>query len=81
MAELIGSGLSATMVRKVVFALRQCLSAVVADQQEGAVVAVECELELLDRLEVEVVRRLVEHEAVDSPGHQRGEDRPAPLPR
>ena len=68
-----------SMVRVMRDGLEQ--AAVVADEQQGAVVAVERELELLDRLEVEVVGRLVEHEAVHSPGHQRGEDRPAPLPR
>ena len=37
------------------------------DDDEAALVGLERRLELLDRLEVEVVRRLVEHEAVDAP--------------
>ncbi len=36
------------------------------DDDEAAVVAGERRLELLDRLEVEVVRRLVEDQAVDA---------------
>jgi hypothetical protein len=42
----------------------------VRDQHDGALVAGERELELLDRLEVEVVRRLVEHERVDAAGRE-----------
>ena len=42
------------------------------DEDHGAVVAGEAALELLDRLDVEVVRRLVEDEAVDAAG---GEER------
>ena len=40
--------------------------AVVRDDDEAAVVGLERRLELLDRLQVEVVRRLVEDEAVDA---------------
>ena len=46
--------------------------AVVRDEQHRAVVAGERALELLDRLDVEMVRRLVEDEAVDA---ARGEQR------
>ena len=45
-------------------------AAVVADEHGRALVARERELELLDRLEVEVVRRLVEHERVHAAGGQ-----------
>ena len=47
--------------------------AVVRHEQDGAVVAAERALELLDRLDVEVVRRLVEDEAVDAAGGQQCE--------
>src|SRR3954463_14064339 len=43
------------------------------DQDHGAVVGREAALELLDRLDVEMVRRLVEHEAVDAVGGQERE--------
>src|SRR5262249_14755855 len=43
------------------------------DEDDGAVVAAETALQLLDRLDVEVVRRLVEHEAVDALGGQERE--------
>ena len=52
---------------------------VVRDDHERAVVAVERGLELFDRLEVEVVRRLVEEEEVDLPRLQLGEVRARPL--
>src|SRR5262249_29547672 len=47
-------------------------AAVVRDEDHGAVIAGEGALELLDRLDVEVVRGLVEDEAVDTAG---GEER------
>src|SRR5256885_6053787 len=47
-------------------------AAVVGDEDDGAGVAGERGLELLDRWEVEMVRRLVEDEAVDA---ARGEQR------
>src|SRR3954467_9079427 len=40
-------------------------AAIVGDDDEAALVALERRLEFLDRLEVEVVRRLVEDQAVD----------------
>src|SRR5207253_9783315 len=54
--------------------LFRCLqeATVVRDEQAGAVVRCECALQLLDRLDVEVVGRLVEDETVDAP---RGEER------
>ena len=51
------------------------------DEHDRALVAGEGELELLDRLEVEVVRRLVEDEAVDPPRREEREDGPRPLAR
>jgi len=45
---------------------------VVRDHDERPVVSAESLLELLDGLEVEVVRRLVEEEKVDAPGLQLG---------
>src|SRR5579884_3914935 len=48
--------------------------AVVGDEQHRPVVAGERPLELLDRLDVEVVRRLVQDEAVDA---ARGDERQA----
>ena len=55
--------------------------AVVGDEQDRPVEAVERRLELLDRRQVEVVRRLVEHEDVGAVGHQQGQRRPGPLAR
>src|SRR5439155_8586206 len=43
--------------------------------------AAERRFELLDRLDVEMVRRLVEDEAVDAPGDEEGERCARPLPR
>ena len=51
------------------------------DDDERAVVAVERHLELLDRLEVEVVRRLVEEQQVDAARLELREVRPRPLAR
>ena len=56
-------------------------AAVVGDHDRRSLVDDERGLELLDRLEVEVVRRLVEHEAVDAARHQLGEVRARPLAR
>src|SRR5436190_561726 len=55
-------------------------AAVVADHDKGAVVAAERRLELLDGLQVEVVRGLVEHEEIDPPGLELREVRSRPLP-
>ena len=49
---------------------------VVGDEQHRAREAVERLLELLDRGQVEVVGRLVEHEAVDAAGRERARARP-----
>ena len=46
------------------------------DEDDGAAERVEGDLELLDRREVEVVGRLVEHEQVRLPRHQHGQRRP-----
>src|SRR5207302_1481642 len=54
-------------------------AAVVRDEEDGADEAVERRLELLDRLEVEMVRRLVEDEAVDAARAEEGERRAASL--
>ena len=51
------------------------------DDDGRPLVGRERRLELLDRLQVEVVRRLVEHEAVDAAGLQLGEVRARPLAR
>ena len=51
------------------------------DDDERAVVRLQRRLELLDRLQVEVVRRLVEDEAVDPARSQLRELRPRPLAR
>ena len=56
-------------------------AAVVSDQDRGALVALERELELLDRLQVEVVRRLVEDQSVHAAGGEEGDRRPAALAR
>ena len=48
---------------------------VVGDDDEAALERLERGLELLDRLEVEVVRRLVEHEAVDAAGGEQRQSR------
>ena len=48
--------------------------------QQRAVVAVERLLELLDGGQVEVVRRLVEHEAVHALGREAGEHGPVRSP-
>ena len=55
--------------------------AVVGDDDEGAIVRAQGLLELLDGLEVEVVRRLVEDEEVDASCLELGQVRPRPLPR
>ena len=47
--------------------------AIVGDEQQRAVEGVERLLELLDGREVEVVRRLVEHEAVAAVHHEQPE--------
>ncbi len=54
---------------------------VVRDEQQRAVVGVEGRLELLDRGQVEVVGRLVEHEAVDAAGAEQRERRARALAR
>ena len=56
-------------------------AAVVGDDDEGAVVAAERLLELLDRLEVEVVGRLVEDEQVHPARLELGQVRSRPLAR
>ena len=56
------SGRQSSMVRVMRDGVEE--AAVVADEEQGAVVAVERVLELLDRREVEVVGRLVEDQAV-----------------
>src|SRR5581483_6811636 len=48
-------------------------AAVVADDQQRAVEVVERPLQGLDRLEVEVVGRLVEHQKIRAPGHEDGQ--------
>ena len=53
--------------------------AVVRDQQHRALVGVERLLERLARLDVEVVRGLVEHEQVGAAGDQRRQREPPPL--
>ena len=55
--------------------------AVVGDEQDRAAERVERDLELLDRGEVEVVGRLVEHEAVRARRHQQREHRAGALAR
>ena len=54
--------------------------AVVADHQDRALVVDEQVLEELQRLQVEVVRRLVEHEHVRRPREEAGEQQAVPLP-
>ena len=54
--------------------------AVVRDEQQGAGEGLECRLERLAGLEVEVVRRLVEDEEVRARGDDDGEREPPPLP-
>ena len=56
-------------------------AAVVGDEQQRAVPRRERLLELLDGRQVEVVRRLVEHEAVHAAGHEQRELGPGALPR
>ena len=51
------------------------------DEDERARVALERELELLDRLQVEMVRRLIEHERVRALRREQGEHRARPLAR
>jgi hypothetical protein len=53
----------------------------VRDEHGCALVARERELELLDRLEVEIVRRLVEHERVDAACGEQRDRGPAALAR
>jgi hypothetical protein len=53
----------------------------VRDDDERAVIRAEGRLELLDGLEIEMVRRLVEDEKVDSTCLQLREMRSRPLPR
>ena len=55
--------------------------AVVGDEEHRAVERVERRLELLDGRQVEVVRRLVEHEHVGAVGHQQRQRRPGALTR
>ncbi len=50
-----------------------------ADQHQGPVIAIQGLLKLLDGGQVQVVGRLVEHQAVGAPGHQQGQARPGPL--
>ena len=54
--------------------------AVVAHEDHGSLVPFDRVLERLDRLDVEVVGRLVEHEQVGSREHEHGERHPGPLP-
>ena len=54
---------------------------VVGDEHERATEAVDGLLELLDRLEVEVVGGLVEHEHVDAPDLEHGQRGPGALAR
>ena len=56
-------------------------SAVVRDEDDRALEGFEGLLELLDRGEVEVVRRLVEHQAVHAASHQQGEHGPCAFTR
>jgi len=51
------------------------------DEHGCALVACKRELELFDRLEVEVVRRLVEHERIDSAGGEQRDRGTASLSR
>src|SRR5207248_965711 len=55
--------------------------AVVGDEEDRARKAVERLLELLDGRQVEVGRRLVEHEVVDTLGHEHRQLRTDALPR
>ena len=66
-----------SMVRSMRDGLEQ--PAVVGDEEQGAVVAVEGGLELLDGGQVEVVGRLVEHEAVHARAMSRAEHGPGAL--
>ena len=50
-----------------------------SDEEDGAVERLERLLELLDRGQVEVVGRLVEHQQVDAAGLQQGQRRPRAL--
>jgi hypothetical protein len=54
-------------------------AAVVCHEQNCSGETVERELELLDRGDIEMVRGLVEDEAVDAPGGEQGNQRPCPL--
>ena len=56
-------------------------AAVVGDEQHGAREGVERGFELLDRGDVEVVRRLVEHERVHARGLEQGQCGPRALAR
>ena len=47
--------------------------AVVRDQQQGALVPVQRRLQLLDRGQIQVVRRLVEHQQVDAARLEQGQ--------
>ena len=49
------------------------------DENDSAVVVVECGFELLDGLQVEVVRRFVQNERVDAARGEERERRPASL--
>jgi hypothetical protein len=53
--------------------------AVVGDEQHRAAERIERRLELLDRRQVEVVRRLVEHQAVRAGRHEQREHRASAL--
>ena len=53
---------------------------VVAHANQRSREAVQGGLQLLDRREVEVVGRFVQHETVDAAGHQNGQDQPGSLP-
>ena len=82
-AARLGRGADAGSPRSIVVvtctASRNARSCVTS--RSGAVEAVQRRLELLDRLEVEVVGRLVEHQAVDALGHELGEQGAGALAR
>ncbi|GAA3209960.1 Tex family protein [Streptomyces thermocoprophilus] len=56
-------------------------AAVVGDQQQRALVGVERGLQLLDRRQVQMVGRLVQHQQIDAPALEQRERGPGPLPR
>lgn len=54
---------------------------VVSDEEQRALPGLEGLFQLVDCREVKVIRRLVEHEAVDAAGHQERQLRPRTLTR